>query len=227
MTTGCNNLINKMRAMADPEALAGKARYGINIENSLGLRMPQIRGLAREIGRDHALALELWQTGIVDARILAPLIAEKKKIDDDLMENWVTDFASWDVCDQCCINLFRHHATAFNKVEAWAAREEEYVRRAGFALLATLAVHKKQEPDQTFINLFPLIQRYAFDDRNFVKKAVNWALRQIGKRNKALNLAAIDACERIKSQNTPAARWIASDALRELQDKKILARFKG
>jgi 3-methyladenine DNA glycosylase AlkD len=227
MTPGCNNLINKMKSMADPEALAGKARFGINIENSFGLRMPQIRTLAREIGRDHSLALELWQTGIVDARILAPLIAEKNKVDDTLMEIWVADFASWDVCDQCCINLFRHQANAFEKVATWAEREEEYVRRAGFALLATLGVHKKQEPDQTFIDLLPLIERYAFDDRNFVKKAVNWALRQIGKRNKTLNLAAIEVCERIKMQDTPAARWIAADALRELHDKKILARFKG
>ncbi|MBT3702719.1 MAG: DNA alkylation repair protein [Alphaproteobacteria bacterium] len=227
MTPGCKNLINKMKAMADPEALAGKARFGINIENSLGLRMPQIRNLAREIGRDHNLALELWQTGIVDARILAPLIAQKKEVTDQLMESWVTDFASWDVCDQCCINLFRHHATAFDKVTTWAAREEEFVRRAGFALLATLAVHKKQEPDQTFIDFFPLIEHYAFDNRNFVKKAVNWALRQIGKRNKALNLAAIGVSNRILEQDTPPTRWIANDALRELHDKKILARFKN
>jgi len=227
MTPECNNLIARMKAMADPEALAGKARFGINIENSFGLRMPQIRTLAREIGRDHSLALELWQTGIVDARILAPLIAEKKLVDDNLMESWVADFASWDVCDQCCINLFRHHVNAFDKVTAWAAREEEFVRRAGFALLATLGVHKKQELDQTFIDFLPLIELYAFDDRNFVKKAVNWSLRQIGKRNKALNTVAIEACERIKMQDTPAAHWIANDALRELQDKKIIARFKS
>ncbi|MBT4545661.1 MAG: DNA alkylation repair protein [Alphaproteobacteria bacterium] len=227
MAKTCNNIIKEMKAMADPEALAGKARFGINVENSLGLRMPQIRGLARNIGKDHQLALELWQTGIVDARILAPLVADRKAVDVDLMEAWVADFASWDVCDQCCINLFRHHDAAFDKVREWAAREEEYVRRAGFALLATMAVHKKNEPDQTFIDFLPLIEAYAFDERNFVKKAVNWALRQIGKRNKNLNQAALATCQHLIDQDTAPARWIARDAVRELKDKKILDRLKN
>ena len=225
MSQRCNEVIKRMTAMADPEALAGKARFGINTENSLGLRMPQIRSLAREIGKDHDLALDLWQTGIVDARILAPLIAEIDRVDNDLMESWVADFASWDVCDQCCINLFRHHDTAFDKVRQWAAREEEFVRRAGFALLATLAVHRKEEPDATFAAFLPLIEDYAFDKRNFVKKAVNWALRQIGKRNRKLNKLAIDCCQRIIGQDSAPARWIARDALRELQDSKILDRL--
>jgi 3-methyladenine DNA glycosylase AlkD len=227
MPMDCNDVIALMRSMADPAQLAGKARYGINIENSLGLRMPQIRGIAKDLGKNHDLALNLWQTGIQDARILAPLIADIKQVDEALMESWVVDFASWDVCDQCCMNLFRRHASAFDKVRSWAAREEEYVRRAGFALLATLAVHKKQEPDETFINFLPLIENYAFDDRNFVKKAVNWALRQIGKRNRNLNELAVKSCQRIIKQDTAPARWIAKDALRELQDARILARLKA
>jgi 3-methyladenine DNA glycosylase AlkD len=226
MSDKCDKVITMMRTLADPAALAGKARFGINIENSLGLRMPQIRSLARDIGKDHALALELWQTGIVDARILAPLIADKKLVDSDLMESWVADFASWDVCDQCCINLFRHHASAFDKVREWTTREDEFVRRAGFALLATLAVHRKKEPDQTFVDFLPLIEKYAFDERNFVKKAVNWALRQIGKRNIRLNQNAILASQRILDQGSKPANWIARDALRELQDEKIVARLK-
>ena len=225
MAWRCDKIIKRMTTMADPEALVGKARFGINIENSLGLRMPQIRSLAREIDKDHELALALWQTGIVDARILAPLIAEIDRVDDKLMESWVADFASWDVCDQCCMNLFRHHDSAFDKVRQWAVREEEFVRRAGFALLATLAVHRKQESDATFTGFLPLIEEYAFDKRNFVKKAVNWALRQIGKRNRNLNNLAIDSCRRIIDQDSAPARWIGRDALRELQDNRIRDRL--
>ena len=227
MSDDCKKLISRMEGMADPEALAGKARYGIDVSNSFGLRMPQIRALAKEIGKNHDLALELWQTGIADAQLVAPLVADIKQVDDALMESWVQDFASWDVCDQCCMNLFRKHDSAFDKVRQWAAREEEFVRRAGFALLATLAVHQKKEPDETFEDFLPLIEDYAFDDRNFVKKAVNWALRQIGKRNHHLNDQAIQACDRIVAQDTASARWIAKDALRELQDPKILSRLKG
>jgi len=226
-TSQCAEVIEKMRLMSDPEALAGKARFGINVEKSFGLRMPVIRSLARDIGLNHKLALELWDTGFVDARLLAPMVADIKQIDDSVMEKWVAGFASWDVCDQCCMGLLRRHPKAFDKVKEWAAREEEFVRRAGFALLATLAVHKKREPDQTFINLLPLIEQYAFDKRNFVKKAVNWALRQIGKKNRHLNGLAISAAKRILEQDTAPARWIANDTLRELQDQKILARLKS
>ena len=226
-TSQCADIIEKMRSMSDPEDLAGKARFGISVENSFGLRMPVIRKLARDIGLNHNLALELWETGYVDARLLAPMIADLKQIDDQIMEKWVSDFASWDVCDQCCMGLIRRHPKAFDKVREWAARDEEFVRRAGFALLATLAVHKKKEPDQTFIDLLPFLEQYAFDKRNFVKKAVNWALRQIGKKNRHLNGQAITTAERILKQDTVPARWIANDALRELQDRKTLARLKS
>ena len=207
--------------------MAGMARYGIDTEHAIGLKMPEIRSIAKELGRDHALALELWHTGIHEARILAPMIVERSEADGELMDAWVAGFASWDVCDQCCMNLFRHLPEAWAKIEAWAPREEEFVRRAAFALIATLAVHAKSEPDARFIALLGLIETYSDDDRNFVKKAVNWALRQIGKRNRALNAEAVVAAKRILARDGKAARWIANDALRELEDEKILARLKG
>jgi len=221
-----HGLLARMRARADPARLAGMARFGIDTDHAIGLTMPEIRAFAKQIKQDHALALALWDSGLHEARILAPMIVDRAKVDGALMDAWVVDFASWDVCDQCCINLFRRLEPAWEKVGVWAARDEEFVRRAAFALIATLAVHEKQEPDRRFIDLLPLIEAHSDDGRNFVKKAVNWALRQIGKRNHALNAAAIAAGERILVRDTKAARWIATNALRELRDEKIIARLK-
>jgi len=220
------DLLKRMKNMVDPGRLAGGAHFGINISNRFGLRMPEIRGLAKENGLDHDLALGLWQSGNADARIFATLIADVSRVDDALMDVWVEDFDSWDVCDQCCINLFRRHPRAWSRIDVWAARDEEYVRRAAFALTATLAVHAKKEPDSRFIGLLPLIETHSDDDRNFVKKAVNWALRQIGKRNRALNAEAIACAKRLQVRDTRAANWIAADALRELQSDKVKARLK-
>jgi 3-methyladenine DNA glycosylase AlkD len=165
----------------------------------------------------------LWQTGIHEARILASIIADPRLVSPELMEEWVNDFDAWDVCDQVCGNLFDQTPSAYEKAMEWAQREPEFVRRAGFVLMAELAVHDKRATDEAFLPFFPLIQQYASDERNFVKKAVNWALRQIGKRNSHLRAVAMEWAHGIKQLDSPAARWIASDAIRELQQEKVRA----
>lgn len=202
---------------ARPAELAGMARFGIVGDQRLGLSVPAMRGIARSLGRDHALAQGLWDTGIPDARIVASMVAEPALLTSRQMDAWVKGFAAWDVCDQTCLNAFAQSPLAWRKVHAWATRKDEFVRRAAFALLATLAVHDKQAGDAPFIAALALIEAAAHDERNFVKKAVNWALRNIGKRNAQLRVAAIDAARRIQQQGSRPARWIAADALRELQ----------
>ncbi len=192
------------------------ARFGITGDGRLGLSVPAMRGLARTLGRDHALAQALWDTGIPDARIVASMVAEPALFTSRQMDAWVKGFAAWDVCDQTCLNAFVKSPLAWRKVDAWADRKDEFVRRAAFSLLATLAVHDKAASDAQFIEALALVEAAAHDERNFVKKAVNWALRQIGKRNAALRIQAIAAAKRIQQQNTKSARWIAADALREL-----------
>lgn len=211
---------------ARPEQLAGLARFGITGDKRLGLSMPAIRRIARTLGRDQALALALWDTGIPDARIVAGLVAEPDRLTARQMDAWARDFDSWDVCDQVCGSAFLDSPWAWRKVQLWAGRRDEFVRRAAFALLATLAVHDKQADDKAFLACLPLIEAAAGDERNFVKKAVSWALRNIGKRNLALNAAAIATAQRIRQQGSRPARWIASDALRELRGEAVLTRLK-
>ncbi|MDO8248203.1 MAG: DNA alkylation repair protein [Rhodoferax sp.] len=212
---------------ARPAELGGMARFGINIERRLGLPMPAMRRAARTLGHDHALALALWDTGIPDARIVAGMVAEPAKLTSRQMDAWAMSFSSWDVCDQVCGSAFLASPLAWRKVTVWAARRDEFVRRAAFALLATLAVHDKVATDERFVAALPLIEAAAADERNFVKKAVNWALRNIGKRNPALNAAAIDAAMRIRQQDSRSARWIAADALRELTSEAVQKRLRG
>jgi len=214
-------VIAELKAQSRPENLAGMKRYGINVDNALGLSMPVIRGFAKKIGTDHELALELWKTQIHDARILAGLVAEPKKMTEQQMESWVKDFDSWDVCDQVCGSVFEKSPFAWKKISEWAIRDEEFVKRAAFALLASLAWHDKKATDEQFIASLPLVVRAATDNRNFVKKAVNWALRNIGKKNLKLNKEAIKAAREIQKINASAARWIAADALRELQSEAV------
>lgn len=193
------------------------ARFGITGDGRLGLSVPAMRGIARALGRDHALAQSLWDTAIPDARIVASMVAEPALLTSRQMDAWVKGFAAWDVCDQTCLNAFVKSPLAWVKVRTWATRKDEFVRRAAFALLATLAVHDKKAGDATFIEALVLVEAAAYDDRNFVKKAVNWALRNIGKRNAALRAQAIAAALRIQQQGSKSARWIAADALRELE----------
>jgi len=210
--------------MANPINVAGMARFGINPKNTLGISVKDLRKIAKEIGHDHGLAEKLWHSGIHEARIMASLVDAAKLVTEAQMETWVRDFDSWDVCDLCCMNLFRKTRFAYRKAMEWNAREEEFVKRAGFALMATLAVHDKKENDSVFQEFLPIIEKEASDGRNYVKKAVNWALRQIGKRNRALNKLAIESAERIQMNESKPAQWIALDALRELRSEKIQGR---
>ena len=201
-------------------------RFGININKCYGISVPDIRSMAREIGKNHSLAQKLWQSGIHDARLLASMVDNPKIVSENQMERWVKDFDSWDICDQCCMNIFDKTPFAWSKAAEWTRRNEEFVKRAGFALMACLAVHDKEAADSDFKQFFPIIKRESTDGRNYVKKAVNWALRQIGKRNKNLNKEAIVVAKEISEIDSPSARWIASDALRELQKPEIRKRLK-
>lgn len=223
-----DDLIRDLKNTAAPENISGMAHFGINPQGTLGVSMPKIRQAARGI-HDHAVALELWQSGIHEARILAGLVDKPQWVTPEQMDDWVKDFDSWDVCDQVCMNLFDRTPWAVEKAHAWCARSEEFVRRAGFAMIASMAVHQKNAPDGQFLAFLPVIERYSGDPRNFVKKAVNWALRQIGKRNGTLNQAALETCARLLISSEPAARWNAHDAQKELTSeavqKKILVRY--
>jgi 3-methyladenine DNA glycosylase AlkD len=199
-----------------PADLQGMARFGMDLQGRIGWRVPELRRLARQIGRDHARALALWDSGIPDAQLLAAFTAEPQAFTAGQMDGWVKTMRSWDVCDQACTNAFAPSPLAWQKVDRWASRDEEFVRRAAFALLAALAVHDKQARDDAFLARLPLIEQAADDERNFVKKAVNWALRQIGKRNAALHGPALALARQLRASGSRAARWIGSDAEREL-----------
>jgi len=220
------DILKKLKAKARPDQLEGMARFGISSDRRLGVNVPDMRKIAKDAGKDHALALELWKTGIPDAQIVAALVGEPEKLTDAQMEEWVKDFNSWDVCDQVCMNLFDKSPLAIKKIHDWSGREEEFVKRAAYALIACVAWHDKAADDNTFIQLFPIIKCGATDERNYVKKSVNWALRHIGKRNVRLNKAAIGIAEEIKQMDSKAARWIASDALKELKSENVQKRLR-
>jgi 3-methyladenine DNA glycosylase AlkD len=215
-----SSVLDELRRLGDPANVAGMARYGIRARRALGISMEPLRAIARRIGRNHALADQLWKTGIFEARILAAFIAEPQRLTRRQARSWAKDFENWADCDGVCIHLFRKTSFAHPFALECISRRPEFVKRAGFTLMATLAVHDKESTDQVFLNYLPLIERAANDERNGVKKAVNWALRQIGKRNPRLRRASIQTAKRIRRQGTPAAQWIASDALRELQKLK-------
>ena len=219
-------VMDKLTALADPEQLAGMSRYGITVEKRLGIKIPQLRQIAKQSGKDHDLALALWETGISEAMILASMVDIPAQVTEEQMEAWVLDFNSWDVCDQVCMNLFEKTPLAWQKIEDWSQREEEYVKRAAYALIACLAWHDKQAPDEQFIDLLPLIKSGASDDRNYVKKAVSWALRNIGKRNSNLNAVALQTAQDLKAIESKPARWIGSDALRDLTSEATSRRLE-
>lgn len=211
-----DQMIATLKLQADAQAVQSMARFGVKPALALGISIPTLRRLAKEHGKDQALALALWDSGIHEARILASMVAEPQLVSPQLMDRWVNDFDSWDVCDQVCGNLFDKTPSAYQKAVQWCHEEREFVRRAGFVMMAELAVHDKKASDEAFIPFFPLIKQYAWDERNFVKKAVNWALRQIGKRNKHLCAIALECANEIQRMDSQAAKWIAKDALREL-----------
>lgn len=220
-----SKILQRLKAFANPDAVAGMARFGINPKNTYGISIPTLRKLAKEIGKDHLLAQQLWSSGIHEARILASMIDDPKLVTEKQMEKWVKDFDSWDVCDQCCGNLFDKTLFAYQKAIEWSGKEKEFIKRAGFALMAWLAFHDRKAGDREFTKFLPTIIRESTDERNFVKKSVNWALRQIGKRNRSLNKRAINAAKEIQKIDSKAARWIAADALRELTSDKIQKRL--
>ena len=222
-----SDILDKLKALSDPKAVEGMARFGINPENTYGVSIPNLRKIARETGHNHALAQELWASGIHEARILASMIDDPKIATEEQLESWVKDFDSWDVCDQCCMNLFEKTGFAYRKAVEWSESDEEFVKRAGFVLMACLAVSDKKADNKQFEVFLPIIRREAPDNRNLVKKAVNWALRQIGKRNTGLNRKAIETAEEIQKMDSRSARWIASDAIRELTSESVRKRLQG
>ena len=219
-------VVERLRLLGNPKAVEGMARFGIQSNTAFGVSVPQLRELARQIGRDHSLAQALWATGLHDARLLATMVDDPKQVTTGQMDSWVQDFDSWDVVDGCCGNLFDKTPYAVEKAKEWCRREKEYEKRAGFVLIAELAVHDKKAKDQTFLDLLPLIVGGSSDKRNFVKKAVNWSLRQIGKRNLNLNRSAVSTALKIQKLESGAAKWIASDALRELKSPQVLSKLQ-
>ena len=216
----------ELRRLADPAVVAGMARFGVPSDNALGVSAPKLRALARKIGQDQELSLELWQTGVLEARAIAALIGEPKKVTRRQMNRWASEFDSWSVCDACCCLLFVFTPFALEMAFKWATSKREFVKRAGFVLMAASAVHLKELTDREFLPMLDAVRLAATDDRNFVKKAVSWALRQIGKRNRKLNALAIKEAMRIRKTDSRTARWIAADALRELQSSGVERRFR-
>jgi len=218
-------VLAKLQSLANPVNVAGMARYGINPMNTLGVSINVLRGIAKEIGKNDALADELWASGIHEARVLASYIADPAETTEERMERWAADFDSWDVCDQVS-GFFEETPFAYQKAVEWSARHEEFVKRAAFAIMAGLAVHDKKADDSQFEQFLAIIIRESDDERNFVKKAVNWALRNIGKRNRRLNGKAIDTARQIQEIDSRSARWIAADALRELTAEKTQGKLR-
>lgn len=203
------------------DKVAGMKQFGIGGREVYGISIPFLRNLAKEIGCSHHLALHLWKSGIHEARILASMIEDPTKVSEQQMESWVRDFDSWDICDQVCMNLFRKTSFAYEKAIQWSYQGLEFVKRAGFTLMATLAVHDKLADDQMFLPFLARILDEAEDSRNFVKKAINWALRQIGKRNSNLKQIALETAQEMLVNPSKSAKWIASDAIKELTNKEI------
>lgn len=221
MRSRLDDILQRLKHLANPENVAGMARFGINPKGTYGVSIPTLRAIAKESGVDHNLARNLWQSGVHEARILASMIDDPAEVSAKQMDGWASDFDSWDVCDQVCSNLFDKTSHAYSKVVEWSAREEEYVKRAAFALMAALSVHDKKAPDDAFERFLPIIREQASDNRNYVRKAVSWALRSIGKRNILLNHKATAVATVLKKSNAKSSRWVGSDAHRELTSDKV------
>jgi 3-methyladenine DNA glycosylase AlkD len=227
MSNELDTILNYLKSVANPENVKGMAKFGINPENTLGIPVPVLRGLAKQYRKNHALAQELWGSGYHEARLMAAFVDDFEQVTEAQMENWVRDFNSWDVCDQVCSNLFDRTPWAYQKALEWSRQEEEFVRRAGFVMVACLAVHDKKAPDEKFIQFLPAIVEQAGDERNFVKKAINWALRQIGKRNIYLHAQALGLASDLANADNKTTRWIGRDALRELTSEKVRNKISG
>ncbi len=220
-----DDIVSKLKSKANPDNLEGMARYGISTTNRLGVSIPDLRKLAKEIGKNHKLASQLWAKGIDETKILASMIGEEDKLTEEQAEKWVVDFNSWDVCDQVCMNLFRKMPFAGKKIKEWSKREEEFIRRAAFSLIACVAVYYKEMSDGEFIKFFPIIKNGAMDERNYVKKAVSWALRNIGKKNKNLNEEVIKFAKELEKMDCKSSKWIARDTLKDIQRETVRKRW--
>lgn len=225
MDWNVNSAVGELRKRGSKRGREGMARFALPSENALGVSVPDVRALAKRIGRDHPLALALWKTNMHEARMLTAFVADPARLTPAQMDRWCRDFDSWGICDALCFHLFDKTPHAWSKVERWSDDRREFVRRAAFALLASLALHDKNAPDAPFLECLLLIERAATDDRNFVKKGVSWALRGIGHRNRALNTAALDLARRLSTSENSAARWIGKDALRDITRPAMLRRL--
>jgi 3-methyladenine DNA glycosylase AlkD len=219
-------VLRELKKLADPKVRANLSYFGVNVPKAHGISAPVLHKFARHIGRNQAMAEELWSNGIHEARILAALIGEPEKITATQMERWVREFDSWDVVDTACCYLYAAAKPAWDKIHEWSNRRAEFEKRAAFSLAAYLSYKDKTAEDARFERFLPVIERESHDERNFVRKAVNWALRNIGKRNLRLNESAIRCAERIRQQDSRTARWIAADALRELKSEAVQARLR-
>ncbi len=219
-------ILAELERLGNPANVAGMRRYKVCGDKAFGVVMPELRAMAKRVKRDQALAEALWNTGYHEARILASLVGDPAAITEQTMDRWAAGIDSWAVCDALCGNLFHKTPLAWRKAVEWSRRKEEFVRRAGYVLITQLAVHDKKASDKSLLKFLPHLKRGATDERNFVRKAVNWALRQIGKRSPALHEAAIRTAEEIRALDSKAARWIAADALRELRSDAVSKRMQ-
>jgi len=226
MQIQAQDIVKKLTSLRDDKNLSQLERAGIRYEKAFGIRIPTLRTLAKELGTQHTLALQLWEEEHHEAKLLATMLADPEKVTEATMESWVKDFYSWDICDQAIQNLFEKVPMAWDKACEWSFREPEFEKRAGFVIMARLGISDKKTDDKKFESFFPYILEGATDERNFVKKAVNWAIRQIGKRSIYMNKQCLKLCGEIRKIDNKAAQWIVKDAIRELTDPKILARIK-
>ena len=224
-TIKADEIISKLKSLKSPKDVEGMARFGINPSKTFGIRIPVLRKMAKEIGKNHRIALELWDSGYHEARILASMVDDYKQVSEAQMEKWVSELDSWDVCDSCVMNLFEDVEIAWDKAVEWSKKRQEFVKRAGFVMMARLAVSNKKAPDEYFIKFFPIIKSEADNEANLVKKAISWALRQIGKRNLNLNQRAIEVAREILERESKGAKWIAKDALKELTSGPVQKRI--
>ena len=214
-----DDILEELESLSNPKSIEGMVRYGITPKSAYGVPIPSLRKLAQELGTDHELAQQLWSSGIREAQILASMIDNPKAVTEEQMESWVKDFDYWEICDQCCQNLFSKTSFAYQKAIEWSSNDKEFIKRAGFVLMACLAVHDKKADDNQFEKFLEIVRREATDNRKYVDKAVNWALRQIVKRNLHLNKKAIETAKDVQKMDSISAKWIASDAIRELSGK--------
>jgi 3-methyladenine DNA glycosylase AlkD len=220
-----NSAVAALRRLATKATRDGMARFALPNEKAFGVAVGDIRSLGKQLGRDHTLAAGLWKTGLYEPRMLACFVEDPARVSPAQMDRWAKDFDNWGICDTACFHLFDRTPHAWGRIGVWADKPAEFVKRAAFALLASLTIHDKKSADAPFLHGLSLVEQAAEDERNFVKKAVNWALRSVGKRNTALHAAALDVAERLATQNDPTPRWVGKDALRELRGPGVARRL--